>query len=514
MIVFYHSVTSTEFDIIKEKELYAVSLQHKLISEVFSTITSDILFLSEQNELRKYISSNNKNLLKNIIKEYTIISKNKKIYDQIRFLDSSGMEIIRVNHNDDAPLVVPDNQLQSKYNRYYFSDCFKLNKEEIFISPFDLNVEQDKIEQPYKPMIRLGTPVFNTFGQKSGIVLVNYFGKKLLDNIQEFEPISEGETMLLNAEGYWLLNPKSEREWGFMFKDPQQTLSALDQDAWKQISSKDQGQIETSEGVYTFKTVYPVKNEKYRSSTGSPDAFGQSSADIDHDAYHWHLVSFLSADKIESMTNSFLMKFFIIGAGLFFLISTGSWMIAFAITKRQLYQGQLQIMAFLDPLTKLPNRALFFDRLKMTAEHSRRYGSQFGLLYIDLDGFKQVNDSLGHEVGDDLLKTVSNRFLRTCRESDTVARMGGDEFAIIYSEFASLSDLEAFASRIIDSLAPPIELAKGTVTIGASIGISIFPMNSKNIEELISIADKAMYESKRRGKNNFTLATTSMSNDV
>jgi len=509
MMGFYHSVTNTELDISKEKESFVVGLQHQLISDVFSSIVGDLLFLSHQNELKEYLAVGDKALLYGIGGEYRSISKQKQIYDQIRFLDNNGMEIIRVNYNQGAPVNVPLNELQSKKKRYYFEDCFKMGKEDIFISPFDLNIEQDKIEQPFKPMIRLGTPIFDTLGEKRGVVLVNYFGKKLLDKILELEPVSEGETMLLNAEGYWLLNPQPEREWGFMFKDQQRTLAAVDNAAWKKINSQDQGQIDTPKGVYTFKTVFPVKKTGYRSSTGSAEVFGQSEAEIDHNSYHWHLVSFLSAEKIASMANGFLVKFFTIGAGIFFFIAIGSWIIAFAVTKRKLYQGQLQIMALFDPLTKLPNRILFFDRLKMTAEHSRRYDTQFGLLYIDLDGFKQVNDSLGHDVGDALLETVGSLFLKACRKSDTVARMGGDEFAIIYAEFDSLSDLEAFAARIIDMLKPPVELKKGIVTIGASIGIARFPVDSDNVEELISLADKAMYVSKKNGKNNYTLATIS-----
>jgi len=507
MMAFYHSVTDTELDISKEKELLVVGMQHQVVSDIFSDIAGDLLFLSQQNELNEYLAIDDKALLEKIGEEYISFSKQKHHYDQIRFLDSTGMEIIRVNDNQGAPISIPASELQSKQKRYYFEDCFKMGKGEIFISPLDLNIEQDKIEQPFKPMIRLGTPVFDTIEEKRGIVLVNYYGEKLLDKIIELEPVSEGETMLLNADGYWLHSPQPEREWGFMFKDEQRTLAVFDLFAWKKIKSQDQGQIETPKGVYTFKTIYPIKKEGFRSSTGSVEAFGQSAEEIGNDAYHWHLVSFLSAESIASKANNFLVKFFAFGAGIFLFIAIGAWMTAFAVTKRKLYQGQLQAMALFDPLTKLPNRVLFFDRLKMTAEHSRRYASQFGLLYVDLDGFKQVNDTLGHDAGDELLKVVGDVFLKACRKSDTVARMGGDEFAIIYAGFDSIPALEAFTSRIIDTLMSPVELAAGRVTIGASIGIALFPVDSDNLEELISLADKAMYVSKHQGKNTYTFAS-------
>ncbi len=119
------------------------------------------------------------------------------------------------------------------------------------------------------------------------------------------------------------------------------------------------------------------------------------------------------------------MNFIIVGAGLLLVNALGALIIAYAITKQKIYQSQLQVMALFDPLTNLPNRSLFIDRLRMAAEHSLRYDSRFALLYIDLDGFKQVNDTLGHEAGDELLTIVSDQLLKASRKSDTVARPPG-----------------------------------------------------------------------------------------
>jgi diguanylate cyclase len=506
MLAFYRWMADTDLSNIKEKERFAIDLQHQVVSDIFFGIAGDLLFLSQQNELTEYLSTEDELLLDKMGAEYLSAIKQKRIYDQIRFLDSTGMEIVRVNENHGTPVRVAAGELQSKQKRYYFQDCFKLDKGEIYISPFDLNIEQGKIETPLKPMIRLGTPVFTQTGEKRGIVLVNYYGQKLLDKIIESEAVSEGYTMLLNADGYWLLSPQDEQEWGFMFDDDQRTLAVTDPAAWQKINGLDEGQFETDQGIYTFKTVYPVKNEEYRASKGSVVALGQSTAAaVDHKAYRWILVSFFSTERISATIKSILMKFFFIGGGLFLLIAIGALIISFAVTKQKIYQSQLQVMALFDPLTKLPNRTLFFDRLNMTAEHSCRYASSFGLLYIDLDGFKQVNDRLGHEAGDELLKIVGSLLLKSIRKSDTAARLGGDEFAVIYAESESLATLEAFASRIIAELSSPVELATGRVTIGASIGIASFPADSDNVEELINLADRAMYTSKRQGKNRYTL---------
>ncbi len=293
-LAFYHSVTNTTLNNLKEKEQFEVDLQLQILNDTLSSIEGDILFLSQQNELHKYLLTGDKKWLDELASEYVLIATQKHIYDQIRFLDSSGMEIVRVNENSGKPAKVPLKELQLKQNRYYFEDCFKMGKEEIYLSPFDLNLEHGQIEIPHKPMIRLGTPVFDQTGKKRGIVLANYYGQKLLDTIIQSELFSEGQTMLLNGEGYWLLNPKPELEWGFMFHDAQRTLAVVDPKAWMAIDNMDQGQIETPKGIYTFKTAYPLKTTGSRPNTQSVQAVGQRTDGTGNNGYHWHLVSFLS----------------------------------------------------------------------------------------------------------------------------------------------------------------------------------------------------------------------------
>lgn len=505
LMAFYRTETGTRLENLKTQEQFAVALKVKAISDLLTVISGDLLFFSQQNELGDYLNNGNPELLHRIGVEYASASKRKHIYDQIRFLDNEGLERVRVNYNQGTPLVVPDADLQSKKNRYYFEDCLQVAEGEIFISPFDLNIEQNAIERPFKPMIRLGTPVFDAAGRKRGVILVNYFGQDLLDRLLAADPLSEGKTMLLNADGFWLLSPSPDQAWGFMFQDNSRTLAAVDPVAWERIHRSQHGQFETTKGLYTFTTVTPLK-EGFLSSTGSGEAFGRSAGAIDHNAYHWYLLSFVSTEELAAMKSSFQVKYFSVGAGLFLLIATGAWITAFAVSKRQLYQAQLQAMALYDALTGLPNRTLFFDRLTMTIEHSRRYNSRFGLLYIDLDGFKQVNDTFGHAAGDELLSAAGRLFLAMCRKSDTVARLGGDEFAVISTETDSVLGVETLAARIIAAFEHPIRLSAGEVRVGASIGIALFPADSDKPEDLVRLADKAMYAAKQQGKNRFCFA--------
>lgn len=154
--------------------------------------------------------------------DYLEFSKNKKIYDQIRYLDSSGQERVRVNFNKGNPSIVQQNKLLNKGKRYYFKDAYKLNTDEVFVSPFDLNIERGQIEQPIKPMIRFGMPVFDVNGEKQGIILLNYLGNQLLSQFRATAKELPGKVILLNRDGYSLSSDDSQQDWSFMY--PQKNL--------------------------------------------------------------------------------------------------------------------------------------------------------------------------------------------------------------------------------------------------------------------------------------------------
>jgi diguanylate cyclase (GGDEF)-like protein len=156
--------------------------------------------------------------------------------------------------------------------------------------------------------------------------------------------------------------------------------------------------------------------------------------------------------------------------------------------------------AYHDALTDLPNRLLLRDRLTLQLASIRRTHISVAMLMIDLDGFKQINDTYGHLAGDELLVQVAERIRVTCRETDTVARLGGDEFAVLQA-IEEQGQAKILAGRIIKSLAEPFELSKGPVQIGCSIGITITQDPEVRLEELINEADVALYRSKKLGGN-------------
>lgn len=172
----------------------------------------------------------------------------------------------------------------------------------------------------------------------------------------------------------------------------------------------------------------------------------------------------------------------------------------------KIQEDHLRYLAYNDPLTGLPNRKYFLEKLQESLEWSEHNNSLLGLLFIDLDGFKQVNDTLGHEMGDCLLVTVAERLNNILCNSDTVARLGGDEFTIILRSIPDIEIISAISKKILCALSEPILLDKNIANISASIGISIYPNNSKNADIMIRQADAAMYDAKKSGKNCFRFA--------
>ncbi|MFT7506375.1 MAG: diguanylate cyclase (GGDEF)-like protein/PAS domain S-box-containing protein [Gammaproteobacteria bacterium] len=174
-------------------------------------------------------------------------------------------------------------------------------------------------------------------------------------------------------------------------------------------------------------------------------------------------------------------------------------------------QQTIEQLAFYDPLTNLPNRRLLSDRLQQALEHAQRHPKEMvAVMVFDLDNFKTVNDSLGHNYGDDLLKYVAQIFRTQVRSEDTVSRQGGDEFTMILSGMKQIEKIADIATNILEKLSHPINLSGHQVVIGTSIGIAVYPNDAENHDELLRNADMAMYYAKEEGKNNFQFFMPSM----
>lgn len=182
--------------------------------------------------------------------------------------------------------------------------------------------------------------------------------------------------------------------------------------------------------------------------------------------------------------------------------------------ERQRQEDRLNHLAHHDVLTGLPNRALFLDRLRQALARARRHNLALGLLFLDLDGFKAINDTLGHDAGDLLLREVARRLKACTREGDTVARLGGDEFTVILPDVARAHDAATVARKIIAVLSTPLLLDGHEVHAATSIGIGMYPNVDGGVDELLKCADTAMYRAKEQGKNGYEFFTEAMTRET
>jgi diguanylate cyclase (GGDEF)-like protein len=203
----------------------------------------------------------------------------------------------------------------------------------------------------------------------------------------------------------------------------------------------------------------------------------------------------LAVEAVQSGAQDYLVK----GQGQPELLARS---IRYAIERKRA-EERLTYLAQYDQLTGLVNRTLFRDRLIHAMARSKRLQQPMGLMLLDLDRFKAVNDTMGHDAGDQLLKVVADRLHECVREVDTVARMGGDEFTIILEGLSHEDDLVVVARRITQSLSAPFNIQDQQASIGVSIGITIYPTDDHEIDDLLRHADAAMYRAKQRGGNAF-----------
>ncbi len=375
---------NAQMDAYRRMEQHTVDIQSKNLDSDIRQISSELLILAHGRIIKKLWEDDwnpDPEVLDDLVEDFLNFSIYCKLYDQVRLLDEIGMEIIRVNFNNGKPAVTPFEQLQNKEERYYFYDAFKLNPGEMFVSPFDLNIEHGKIEQPLKPMIRFATPVFDYNGKKRGIVLFNYFGVKILEHLASQTDTSTGSnSMLLNAEGYWLMGPETEDEWGFMYSSrKEKTFANTYPEAWEMIKSKESYQFETSQGLFTYKTVYPLL-EGQKSSTGSGEANTPSVSELEAKEYHWTVVSFVPYEFLNADRNYRHLVAVIVLALLVTILSFGSWQVAKAVVIRRQAEDDLHL-AYEELEQRVKDRT---QHLEIEIKERKQAEEERNKLYVDL----------------------------------------------------------------------------------------------------------------------------------
>lgn len=304
--LFYLYTSNVSFGLLKEQERNNVALYRESLRLDIDAVLSDLKYLAGQYELQLLLDTDFAKP-QNLESDYLVFSHEKSVYDQIRILDHEGMERLRVNYNSGSPAVVPHYKLQNKKDRYYFSDAIELGAGEIFFSPLDLNVENGQIEQPLKPMIRIGMVLYDNRGEKSGLILLNFLARKILHDFEKLNLRNRGIGMLLNRNGYWLSGEEQFEEWGFMYTDKQdETFKNRFPEEWEMMRSSNSGQVRTANGLFTYELVYPLVDA---------ENYGVLAED-----YYWIAVSQVTPELIAEQSRAERQTLILSGIILTFLL--------------------------------------------------------------------------------------------------------------------------------------------------------------------------------------------------
>ena len=317
LAIYYFAEIGVEKRRLETTEALNIGIGKKVVTKDLESIAADLMVLSQNRGFIELHNSRTPHNTRHLDKEFLVFSRSKRLYDQIRYLDETGMEVIRVNFNQGKAALVPSDQLQNKANRYYFRESISLHRGEIYVSPFDLNIEHGAVEVPLKPVIRFATPVFDDNEHKIGVVVLNYFGSRLLANLKANLAGIIDHTMLLNSDGYWLLSPDSSQEWGFMFTNGPR-FSASHKHAWDKINASDSGQFYNDNGLYTYGTIYPIEDVGFENRL----AEGKDPQVANPTDYKWKLLSHVSQEKIAAIASGLINKmlWFAVPLGAIFLL--------------------------------------------------------------------------------------------------------------------------------------------------------------------------------------------------
>jgi len=507
-ILIVSSLLQYKINEVKKSELLKseqniVGVENTIIFNKINRISGDLLYVADCLRL----NDNGTKDYKEVEKQWIAFSNRKTLYDQIRFIDVEGNEVIRINYSQNGALLVDKPDLQNKKERYYFTDTIKLKENEIYISKLDLNIENNSIEEPIKPMFRISMPYYDSKGVLKGIIILNYLANDLLNQIEKVASTSNGNEFLLNADGYWIYDSKnSENAWSFMYED-KADISFLNKykTEWETIQSKDSGNLINKNGVFVFSKAITSKTFK-QDNIGYSFVLG--SGDLT-------LVSYMSSDSDNGklFTQSFLLSELMIIKNsyylyIFTLLISIIISVLVAINKNE--KDEIKYFSEYDVMTGVYNRRAGFEKLSQLYKNIGRENGIISVCFIDINGLKEVNDALGHETGDELILSVIASLKNNIRNHDFVARLGGDEFLIIF-EGLNESKSEEIWGRIIKEYNEVNETENRRYLISVSHGIEVFRCDSNQfIDEIVNNADEKMYNEKREIKKNLKVLRTTV----
>lgn len=257
LTLLYRIEANNLYSDLREDDFHRLDLIFAAEQRLLDPLNRNTLYLASHPDMTTWLGDRNIPNRKRMTDHLKWFMKQYQIYDQIRYINQEGMEEIRVDFIQGNPSEVPQKSLQNKAKRYYFQRSNQLKQGEIYVSPLDLNVERGKIELPFKPMLRVGTPVFDLEDQRQGILMLNYKGSRILDGIRQLKPDDRREVWLVNREGYWLLGSTPEMEWGFMLDYARRhNIANIYPHIWERMQSQpERGRLTYNQDFFTYHSI-------------------------------------------------------------------------------------------------------------------------------------------------------------------------------------------------------------------------------------------------------------------
>lgn len=464
-------------------------------------------------------------------------------YFQLRLIAATdyGLERVRVDRDDSGPHIVSRAQLQEKGHYPYVFNTLLLPRDAVYLSRVVINHETGIHAGSGKPVLQIAAPVYGDSEKALGLVVINVDLNSMFALLAEDLP-QQYMLYLANSDGDFLIHP--DRSKAFAFEHGREArvqqqfaaTAALVENSTQQLVTLTAAQANADALVAAFVRLQSLPQTDQGSAfilglaqplshvLHKSDALGLRILQI---VLLFSIVSIVIAsvlsraitrplDQMVQAARSFATQHRQDALPTHRRDEIGVLARSFADMQKQISdqlqalhenQRELDHLASHDALTGLPNRRLLEERLEHALARARRSGEHIALLYIDIDGFKEINDKYGHSVGDVVLKEAARRIRAVVREIDTVARLGGDEFIVLLDGNLQPGVIAQIAQKILDMLAPPILHAGQALQIGASIGISQSPQHGTTASELTVTADHAMYVAKNSGRNQYRFAS-------
>ena len=467
-------------------------------------------------------------------------------YFQIRLIGARdyGRELVRVDRDVDGIKAVTGDDLQEKGHFPYVYNALRQRPGEFYVSPINLNREQGAHQGLDKPTLRIAAPVQASDGTTFGIVVINVDLNSMFNMMRSDIP-TDLKVLLTNRNGDYLVHPDASRTFGF--DQGRRVLIQDEMEATKRI-------LEGQENSIVLETQHAAKSEDASVGAFVRVPFGLLSEQrfvmmglvtplenvlAESNALGVNIVQIIAFFSLLAVFVSLVLSR-VLAYPLNLMATAVSQFAAgkpiadlpvqrndeigylarsfqSMVSSLNVHVGELQdkqfhldYLAHHDTLTDLPNRLLLLDRLTQAVNKAARNNAQLAVLFIDLDRFKNINDSVGHFVGDEVLKIAATRLMQCIRHEDTVSRLGGDEFTILVEESHTPEDVVIVAQKVMAVIQQPFVGEGPDFYLSCSIGISTYPQNGLHAEELLRNADAAMYKAKDQGRNNFQFYTEDM----